>query len=1518
MIITTISQECINSNYLPQKVKGQYSIYDSTRSKTEHLVNIEGINDEWIMKSNRRVRILDQAGNFVKNAVVSPLGVYVLEKVDGERFVVFTEPITEDRQIFTKYIVDKDVDYSIGRSETNDLCFSNTVVSSNHAQLSKKNGRWTIIDKNSTNGTFVNGTRVESKELNVGDIIFIMGLKIVIGKNIIAINNPDGKVRLTNKFEKFKKQETLQDEETEYELLETEYFYRSPRFKRDIETAHFKIDPPPSSPVTEEMPWVLVVGSSLAMGMMSVVTLFNAMSSGNVTSMVMSISMLLGTVMMPMITKNYEKKRKQKKEALRQQKYKEYLESITEQIKSACQLQENILRENHITIEECENRIMDRQQNLWGCGFGQNDFLQIRVGLGSGTLDAEVSYSERKFTLDDDNLQEEMLLIAEKENKLNNIPITYSLFENRFSGVIGDRKIIAEFAKGIIIQLSALYSYDEVKFVFLYDDFEKEIFEFVKWLPHVWSDDNKFRFIATNSNEVKEVSAYFDRIIEERQNLNSSDIDDVRPHYVFFSLSKTLAGRSDAIKKVLSEKENIHMSVISFCEELKSLPKECSMVVEINGETGKLFDKNDISGRTVDFVPDIFLTRDPIELSVKLANTILDNSNTNYKLPGMITFLELFGVGKVEHLNALSRWKENDPTKSLQVAVGVDTYGETFMLDLHEKFHGPHGLVAGMTGSGKSEFIISYILSLAVNYHPNEVAFILIDYKGGGMAKSFEKLPHTAGIITNLDGSAIKRSLISIESELKRRQSIFAEASKKIGVSNIDIYKYQKLYRDGTVSEPLQHLFIISDEFAELKTQQPEFMTQLVSAARIGRSLGVHLILATQKPSGVVDDQIWSNSKFRVCLKVQERADSMDMLKRPDAAELTDTGRFYLQVGYNELFELGQSAWSGAPYYPSDSVVKEKDNSVVVVDTNGHMMKQVKLDNNRFLAKNAKKQLDVITDYLCGIADEEGIKIRPLWLEPIPAFILLEEINRKYNVTNEKFILEPTIGEYDDPIHQRQCLLKLPLSKEGNAVVYGVAGSGKTTFLNGMIYSLINEHTPDEVNIYILDFASETLRAFSKAPHVGDVILSYESEKVSNLFKMLQSEIERRKKLFADYGGDYRSYIKSSGNTLPSIIVAINNFAAFTEMYEEKEEAVSYLSREGTKYGLYFVLTALGTGSVRFRLLQNFKQLLVLQLNDESEYSSIVGKTDGMVPSKHKGRGLIKRDELYEFQLASLTNDEVPYWFIQKKCKEIAESWNGETAKKVPILPDKVTVDFLSDYIDSNQKLNIPVGVEKNSLEVHYYPFYASYLNMIMSSGSEFQDYIFALTSLIDTSAKIDGMVLDPAKTIVNEMEHLNVYSSPKDCEEQVAKLFDLVLYRNNTYKEAIEADREVEKFEHKLVMINSLSKLRASLSDMGQEKLSLILEKGTLQYNITFIIGEQVKNISSMSFEKWYKTNVSPSDGLWIGGGITEQYQMKANKTTSEMHDDITQEFGFSLIKGKAVKLKLLNNREEEDDDNE
>ncbi|NMB34508.1 MAG: type VII secretion protein EssC [Clostridium sp.] len=1519
MLVTLIIKNRINTTTLPQKVSGQYWLSDTDESgNNRQIIGIEGIDGQWYLKSNRGVKILAPNNGVLKSNALLPLTISnILLVAENCRAFIFTEPITQGRQIYKKAVLNCDARITIGRSHDNTIVFNNNFVSSHHSCLEFSQNQWSITDLDSTNGTFVNGYRIKTRELVPGDTIYIIGFKIIIGTNFIAFNNPDGSINLmSGQLSPFKRQAVKLIDEEEYDLPEWDFFYRSPRFKRGIEELEIKVDSPPSNAIGEEIPLIFLLGPSMTMGMAFLSSAFfsfhNAISRGGdftsvAPTLVMSVSMLLGTVLWPILTKRYEKKKKYKKEALRQEKYTRYLDNITETLNAEYIRQKEILFENYVHIEECIQRIENVQRNLWERSPGQDDFLRLRVGLGDVPMSLKINYSERKFSLEDDNLTEDMHRLCEAPKILEQVPITLSLFDNYISGIIGKRNIVKEFCKGLIIQLTSLYSYDEVKTIFIYDSSKERDLNFVKWLPHVWSNDKKIRFIACNQSEVKEISAYMENVISERMEVNDPEMGDVMPYYIVFALSKSLSLRAEMLNKVYSEKRNLNISIITFFDELKDVPKECSAVVELDEYAGKIFDKNDISGQFTAFEPDIFIDRPILPLSKKLANVRLDILDSSLKLPTMITFLELFGVGKVEHLNSLSRWKENDPTKNLEAAVGVDTYGGILKLDLHEKFHGPHGLIAGMTGSGKSEFIITYILSLAVNYHPYEVAFILIDYKGGGMAKAFKNLPHTMGIITNLDGASVKRSLISIESELLRRQEIFARVTEESGISNIDIYKYQMMYREGSVKEPIQHVFIISDEFAELKTQQPEFMQQLISAARIGRSLGVHLILATQKPSGVVDDQIWSNSKFRVCLKVQERSDSMDMLKRPEAAELANTGRFYLQVGYNEIFELGQSAWAGAPYYPSEGVQIERDKSIIVIDRTGRPIKQMKIDNKNKDIAEPEKQLDVITKYMRNIAQEEKIKIRPLWLEPIPEFIYLDNLKEKYSIVGgQEYELNPVIGEFDDPARQRQCILRLPISKEGNTIVYGAAESGKTTFLTTMVYSLLQEHTPDEVNIYILDFSSQTLKAFSAAPHVGDVILPDDTEKVNNTFKYLFEEIQKRKRLFADDGGDIKSYRTLSGKSIPSIVVVINNFAAFTEIFEEKEDAVSYLSREGTKYGIYFVLTATGTNAVRFRLLQNFKQLIAMQLNDETEYSSIVGKTNGLTPSHFKGRGIIKRDALYEFQIAYVTTDKMPLRFIQGQCKLIKESWKGSLAKRIPILPEYVDLDFISDYVSDEKALLIPIGVEKDSLEVHFYPFGQSYINLVLSATSEYIAFVYALSLLL--SKNFDVTVFDILHNY-KDGNHKNVkyYSTLKECESAIEMLFDEVVYRHNMQKEAQEKGEPVQAFEQKIVVLDSISELKNALSEEGAQRLSLILEKGQTQHNLNLIASDSIKGITGVSFDPWYKKHITQSDGIWIGNGISEQYQLKLLKTTREIREEIGKDFGFSVKAGKPVRIKVL-----------
>ena len=287
----------------------------------------------------------------------------------------------------------------------------------------------------------------------------------------------------------------------------------------------------------------------------------------------------------------------------------------------------------------------------------------------------------------------------------------------------------------------------------------------------------------------------------------------------------------------------------------------------------------------------------------------------------------MYHVQNLAGLQIQERWRKNRTYNSMRVLIGEKAGNADCYLDIHEKYHGPHGLIAGTTGSGKSETLQTYILSLAVNFSPDDIAFFLIDFKGGGMANLFSDLPHLAGQISNLSGNQVHRAMISIKSENKRRQRIFGE----YGVNNIN--SYTRLYKNQEASLPIPHLFIIIDEFAELKREEPEFMRELISVAQVGRSLGVHLILATQKPSGTVDDNIWSNSKFRLCLRVQDRQDSNDMLHKPDAAFITQAGRCYLQVGNDEIYQLFQSGYSGAPYEGELGTVKE--NAAVLMTNTG-------------------------------------------------------------------------------------------------------------------------------------------------------------------------------------------------------------------------------------------------------------------------------------------------------------------------------------------------------------------------------------------------------------------------------------------------------------------------------------------------------------------------------------------------------------------------------------------------------
>lgn len=1526
MIVTYMCEDRLYNVFLPEKIRGQYWMEnpeESITSISRKLFNIEAVDGKWNICANKTLKLYTEDGTSAEEYIDLEEGhlyMILLGKEEKKGFI-FVEKYDSDKCTYKKYMVEQDTVLSIGKTGTNSIQIDNPYVSGIHAQLTLQNGTWSVLDNNSANGIYVNNLRIHGNyPLKPGDVIYILGFKMVVGDHFIAMNNPDDSVTIRSNV----LQEYVPPKMMEYEApeeAERKLYYRSPRFKRAITPFSISIDPPTAPDRRDSTPLALSLAPSLVMGCASfasgLVTTVNMVRnggniSGAIPTMIMCISMLCGMIVFPFIMRMRDKKMAKENEVLRRNKYLKYLNNIRAEINKESKHQKDIMDENFPHIMQQLANPQFYQSMMWNRVIGQEDFLTLRIGVGNVPFFAELKFPEQRFSIDDDIMREEVNKFSEEKKMLESVPATFSLQENRVSGIVGDPVAVEGMMHNLLLQIAALHSYDEVKVVFICEEKDLKKYEYVRWMQHVWNNERNFRYLATSPEEVKDLTAYFSHIINKRKEDPKENV----PHYVVISASKALSDKCAFVAEILKDPELQGFSYLAVYDEMKNLPKECSVVIQLNRSQGTMINRHFTTQDKVIFVQDQVAEQDAVRNVMNIAEYSLDLEQGKYALPGMLTFMDMFGAGKIEHLNIATRWKENNPVISLQTPIGVDSNGGSFYLDLHEKAHGPHGLVAGMTGSGKSEFIITFILSLAVNYHPDEVAFILIDYKGGGLTGAFEnehyRLPHLAGTITNLDGASISRSLLSIQSELRKRQAMFNEARRISNEGTMDIYKYQKLYRSGVVKDAVPHLFIISDEFAELKSQQPEFMDQLISTARIGRSLGVHLILATQKPNGVVNDQIWANSKFKVCLKVQDRADSVDMLKRPDAAELVETGRFYLQVGYNELYELGQSAWCGAPYVPVDKVEKSIDEKVQLIDHMGGVVEEAKPKREVKEKADAKKQIVEIMQYISQIAKEENASADALWLPEIPEIITVDRTKEKYQYSvEEKYILNPVIGEYDDPYNQRQDILTLPLSQMGNAVVYGAVGSGKTTFLTAILYSLYEDHGSDLLNTYILDFGGETLGIFTNAPQTADFVVAGEDEKLNNLFSYLRREMDRRKKLFIEYGGDFISYIKAGQETVPNIVVLINNYMNLTEQYEELDEKITVMTRECSKYGIYFVVTNPSLTGIRYRLQQNFTQVFVLQLNDESEYSGALGRTGGLYPSRKLGRGIFKKKDAYIYQTAHVTeNTENVGEFVRVFCNRLAQESGQKKAAPIPVMPKILYKDSFADTEIKYQ--SIPVGIAAGTLELRFVDMRRYGVLPVFAMRSDDITYFMeGLADLLLASKNIETYLIDPKRRLCPETQDQE-HCITDNAEKKIVEIFQTTVERHNIYKSSNGNVPEDFDMHPVIIMINGLQDLKEQLSNDGKSKLKLMMEKTHGRLNLSFIIADDYMSSNRYSSEAWCSGN-----GIWIGDGVDNQQRYPVNKRILSAQDaDFTT--GYLVEKNRTVLLKLLvsGNAQLEDED--
>ena len=1011
---------------------------------------------------------------------------------------------------------------------------------------------------------------------------------------------------------------------------------------------------------------------------------------GSITMIIFSGISGVMSIVTAVITLKAGNKEYNQSVASREKKYTSYIERKRQEIESCRKDEQLVLDEIYISQELEQQKLRSFSPDLFDRTNQDEDFLCVRLGSGEVAAKRLIKYKKHERMEISDSLQVLPEQISSEYKYIDNAPIVCDFKKADVVGVIGNEKNRYSIFKNILLDICARHYHTDVQIFLVVESKHAEQFKWMRFLPYLENSATGTRNIVCDDESKNLVFEYLYKELNWREQYKT-----YKTNFVVFFYDE-YGFKSHPISKFVNNSKELGVTFVFFADQKSDIPLGCDYIINaVDNITGTLVETAN-RDHTSKFTYTNVSDKDFASVVKMLAPIYTEEISLEGTLTKNISLFELLNIIAVDDIDLENRWNTSRVFKSMSAPLGVSKTG-IVNLDLHDKAHGPHGLVAGTTGSGKSEILQTYILSMATLYHPYEVGFVIIDFKGGGMVNQFKNLPHLLGAITNIDGKQINRSLMSIKAELEKRQRLFAE----VEVNHID--KYIQKFKDGEATVPLPHLILIVDEFAELKAEQPEFMKELISAARIGRSLGVHLILATQKPSGQVNEQIWSNSRFKLCLKVQSQEDSNEVLKSPLAAEIKEAGRAYLQVGNNEIFELFQSAYSGSPERMEDAGSRINEFALYDISLSGKK-KPIYVQKRKKEAGNSRTQLEAIVDYVHDYCEKKAIsKLSDICLPPLPGVL-------KY-VDLPKSSKEPGVcvrlGMYDDPSNQYQGEFSINLS-EDNLIIVGSAQYGKTNTLQTIIRDLVENYSSNQVNVYILDFGSMILKNLEKLKHIGGVIISSEEERVINLFKMLTCELAHRKERLATEGvSSFVSYLDAGFTDLPQIVLMIDNLTALQQLYPSESELLLNLCREGNTVGISIIVANSQTNGIGFKYLSNFAQRIAFFCNDSGEYTSLFDRMR-IAPDNLPGRVLVDiNHQIMEGQIFLAFEGEREIdrvTTMRSYAVDINEHNSGSPAKPIPVVPEIVTIASLKAQHPElcQAAYQIPFGMNYADMRIEY------------------------------------------------------------------------------------------------------------------------------------------------------------------------------------------------------------------------
>ncbi|WP_110241007.1 FtsK/SpoIIIE domain-containing protein [Nocardioides gilvus] len=1189
--------------------------------------------------------------------------------------------------------------FEVGRDVGCDVVLNDSFVSKRHARIDVSSSI-DVVDLNSANGILVDGQVVSRVAALPGQVITVGDTGLEFHPLRTSPDVTPGEIRNGGTP-----------------------FNRSPRVEVRYPSEQHARPAVPGDREPQMFPWLMMF-PPVVMGV----------SMYAITGNPMSLIFVLMAPMMMVGNFTTTRMRNKRRHATEVARFEAQLAELEETLGTELPREQRIRQAEVPTVAEVFEAGLERDPLLWTRRPEHWSFLHLR--LGTGVLASRNTIAEGAPL--DEGLPEYRLKLEELQERhrwVRDVPVIESATYSGALGVVGSAENAYDALRGLLVQLVGLHSPSEVVVTAVTSPSELPHVDWLSWLPHTTSPQSPVAGIhlADSQATASQVADQLEELIKSRLDGTAvklsnrgplkSDISAVEAGASFEDGNVSKPPQTPVVVLVITEHAPIDRARFVQLSEAaadagilplwvssrpRDLPAVCRTYVDVSAGLGQAevnfvrhgvrLNQVVVEGVSADNARRFAHALSPLTDAGAVTADVSD-------LPRMVSMTTLLGPEIVSSSAAVvERWRQNlsihqregapKPRRragTLRALVG-QAGADAMHLDLRTQ--GPHALVGGTTGAGKSEFLQAWVLGMAAEYSPDRVSFLFVDYKGGAAFADCVKLPHCVGLVTDLSPHLVRRALTSLRAELHHREHLLNRKKAK------DLLELEK--RGDPESPPA--LILVIDEFAALAKEVPEFVDGVVDIAQRGRSLGIHLIMATQRPAGVIKDNLRANTNLRVALRMADESDSTDVIGSADAAHFDPSvpGRGIVKTGPGRLTGF-QSAYAGGHTTEGDAPA-----SVTVQPLGFGVLRAWERPESALDVE--PKDLGPSDLVRTVTAIEHASRLAEI---PTPRRPWLDELSTAYDlaILGPRTDTEMILGVADIPQLQTQKLVHFRPDVDGNLAVYGTGGSGKSVLLRTLAAGAGVTPRGGPVEVYGLDFAAGGLRMLEALPHVGSVVSGDDHERVGRLLRRLREIAEQRARDFpaVDAGSitEYRRIANRPDE--PRILLLVDNFPAFREAYEtggirlQLYATFQQLLSEGRQLGIHVVFTADRPASVPGSVASSVPRRVVLRLADESSYLVVGVPTDVLDVASPPGRAVV---DGMETQLAILggSGNVADQSQALGKLSRAMDRLGREAAPAIRSLPHEVSLDDLPTEVGGQPVLGMsddtlaPIGFDPSGV----------------------------------------------------------------------------------------------------------------------------------------------------------------------------------------------------------------------------